>query len=222
MFLGVARLAGWHNIGQRMRAAFTERGNVILRQAFHLATAIDTPMIVGVLDFFPLRGGQVVERRLSTGGTSAFGLLLYPFRMLCVPVRMLLAHGHPVRSIIRRTLGIHQGFVFQVAGLITCLFLGLMSFLIGLPFLMILALPACDSCTHLVAIVCTIRQAFLALTQDTARGFAIAGVFVCAKFIKGFQQIASTTDFFCRGFHTHLLTKVGVSTWLPTELAAET
>jgi len=222
MFLGVAGLTGRNHIRQRVRAALTEWGNVVLGQSFHLAMAIDAPMPVGGLDFFPLRGGQVVEGSLSTGDTSALGLFLYPFRMLRVPVGMLLAHSHTVRRIVCRTLGIHQGFVLYVAGLIAYLFLRFVRLIVGLPFFRVFALPACDRCAYLVAIVCTILRTFLTFTQNTARSFAVAGVLVGTKFIERFQQIASTTDFFCRGFHGHLLTKVEVSTWLPTELAAET
>ena len=200
---------------QCVRAALTDGGKVVLGQAFHLATAIDTPMTVGTFDFFPLCGGQVVGRARSHCGTPAIGFGLYPVRMLRVPVGMLLAQGHPVRCIIRRTLGIHQSFVLPVVSFASRLFFRFMRLFIGMSFLRILALPACDSCTHLLRMLGTISQTSLALTQDTARSFAIAGVLVNTKLIEGFQQIASTTDFVHRGFHRGLLTEVKVSTWLP-------
>lgn len=222
MFLGVARLASRNNISQRVRAAFTDRSNVILGQALHLATTIDTSMSVGIFDFFPLRGGQVIGRARSHCGTPAIGFGLYPVRMRRVPVGMLLAQGHPVRCIIRRTLGIHQRFVLPVAGLASRLFFCFMRLFIRVYFVRIFAFPCRSSRTNFIAIVRTIHHAFLTLTQDAARGFAIVCVLVGAERIKRLRNTTFGTDFERRGFHRHLLTKVEVSTWLPTELAAET
>ena len=70
MFATVTRFTRRDDIGQRMITAFCKRKNMVLRQ-FALAStvAVRTAMIVGCLDFQPLRSGKIVDSHLTLACT---------------------------------------------------------------------------------------------------------------------------------------------------------
>jgi len=62
VFLGVARLTSWYDIGQCVTPAFTERRDVLLcKFPFSLFTAICAAVIVGKLYIEPLRVGKIIH-----------------------------------------------------------------------------------------------------------------------------------------------------------------
>ena len=70
MFAGITTLAGWNDIGLSMRTAFTERQNMILRQALHLAATIHTTMAIMGLHCLPLGFRKVVDRCMEESRTT--------------------------------------------------------------------------------------------------------------------------------------------------------
>lgn len=66
MFAIVTGTTGRNNIGNRMRPAFAERGDVVLRQHCRLLATIDAPKVIGRFHGSPLSNREVID------GSGAF------------------------------------------------------------------------------------------------------------------------------------------------------